>query len=48
MVYYDFKGIQLSSLGMGCMRFPVKNENNAEIDEKKVAEMVAEYHPTPQ
>ena len=41
MVYYDFKGIQLSSLGMGCMRFPVKNENNAEIDEEKVAEMVA-------
>ena len=40
MVYYDFKGIQLSSLGMGCMRFPVKNENNAEIDEEKVAEMV--------
>ena len=39
MVYSDFKGKNLSSLGLGCMRFPVTE--NKEIDENAVREMVA-------
>ena len=40
MIYNKFKGKQLSSLGMGCMRLPTKGENN-EIDVEATKEMVA-------
>lgn len=40
MIYNEFKGKQLSSLGMGCMRLPTKGENN-EIDVEATKEMVA-------
>lgn len=40
MIYKDYKGIKLSSLGMGCMRFPTK-ENYGEIDIDRTKEMVA-------
>ena len=39
MIFNDFKGLKLSSLGLGCMRFPTKGENN-EIDKEKTAEMI--------
>ena len=38
MIYKKFQDKQLSALGMGCMRFPVKEESG-EIDEEKTAEM---------
>ncbi len=40
MIYKDFHGKKLSALGMGCMRLPVKNGNDAEIDIDAVNEMV--------
>ncbi len=40
MIYNSFADIKLSALGMGCMRFPVK-ENNSQIDMEKTREMVA-------
>lgn len=40
MLYKDFQDIKLSTLGLGCMRLPVKNGNDAEIDEEQTAEMV--------
>ncbi len=40
MLYKDFQDIKLSTLGLGCMRLPVKNGNDAEIDEERTAEMV--------
>lgn len=39
MIYNNFKEIKLSSLGMGCMRFPTLE--NSDIDIKKTREMVA-------
>ncbi len=39
MIYKEFKGKQLSALGMGCMRLPTKG-TDSDIDEKKTAEMV--------
>ena len=36
MVYKNFCGNDVSTLGMGCMRFPVKDDA---IDEAAVAEM---------
>lgn len=40
MIYRDFRGLKLSALGMGTMRFPLKSEKNSDIDEEKTAEMV--------
>lgn len=41
MVYKEFQDLKLSALGMGAMRLPVINGNDAEVDEEKTAEMVA-------
>ena len=41
MVYKNFKNLKLSALGMGCMRLPVVDNNDSNIDEQKTAEMVA-------
>ena len=40
MIYKKFKDIELSALGMGAMRLPVVNGNDAEIDKKAANEMV--------
>lgn len=40
MIYNDFQGIKLSSLGMGTMRLPVVDGKNSVIDEVATAEMV--------
>jgi len=40
LIYRDFQGIKLSGLGLGMMRLPVKNSNDAEIDEKAAAEII--------
>ena len=38
MIYFDFKDIKLSKLGLGCMRLPVKEDKS--IDEDEVFKMV--------
>lgn len=40
MIYRDFKGLKLSALGLGTMRLPVIEGNDADIDEKATLEMV--------
>lgn len=41
MIYNEFKGLKLSSLGMGCMRLPCINGENNKIDIEATKEMVA-------
>lgn len=41
MIYKKFKGLSLSALGLGCMRLPTVDGDDARIDEEKTAEMVA-------
>lgn len=45
MITSTFQGSTLPSLGLGCMRFPVRNGNDAEPDQTKVNEMI-EYAMT--
>ena len=40
MIYNDFKGEKISALGLGCMRFPTK-EDGKTVDEEKTREIVA-------
>jgi len=40
MIYKNFKDLKLSALGMGCMRLPVVDNHDSNIDEQKTAEMV--------
>lgn len=41
MIYRDFQDLKLSMLGMGTMRLPVVDGDDAKIDEAAAAEMVA-------
>lgn len=41
MIYNDFQDIKLSALGMGCMRLPCVNGENAVIDMEATKKMVA-------
>lgn len=41
MIYQDFQGMKLSNLGLGCMRLPVVDGNDAAVDQAAVEKMVA-------
>ena len=41
MVYRDFQGTKLSGLGMGCMRLPVVDGKDDQVNQAAVEEMVA-------
>ena len=41
MIYKDFKGKKLSSLGMGCMRLPGDGYGNPFIEEAETRKMVS-------
>lgn len=41
MIYKDFQGMKLSALGMGAMRLPVIEGNDARIDKQAAEEMIA-------
>ena len=41
MIYKKFQDIELSALGLGCMRLPVLEGNDSRVDEAAVAEMVS-------
>lgn len=41
MLYKEFKGLNLSALGLGCMRLPLAGEKDSDVDEAAAAEMVA-------
>ena len=40
MIYNAFQGLQLSALGMGCMRLPVVDGKDDQVNEAAVGEMV--------
>ena len=42
MIYKEFQDLKLSALGMGCMRLPVLNGDDAQVDEAATAAMVDE------
>lgn len=41
MIYKEFKDLKLSGLGLGMMRLPVVDGNDAVIDEAATEEMIA-------
>ena len=41
MIYKEFRDLELSALGMGTMRLPLIDGNDAEIDRKTTEKMIA-------